>query len=123
MCLFKMPSLIVDSNLSASSFGPGSHELGHSNYRGNSKSYYKIFSTTTLDYWKNCHDSFGVTQAQYELRGLLWFRFGRADSIVNDNDIGLSEHLVIMIVLRSHVFSAKFTTVVFRNNDYDQGCT
>ena len=67
---------------------------------------------------KNCHDSFGVTQVQYELRGLLWFRFGRADSIVNDDDIGLSEHLVIMIVLKSHMFSAKFTTVVFRKNDY-----
>ena len=36
---------------------------------------------------------FGFTHAQYELRGLLWFRFGGADSIVNNNDIGLSEHL------------------------------
>ena len=72
---------------------PGSHELRHSNYCSNSKSYYEIFSTTTLDYWKNYHDSFGVTHAQYELRGLLWFRFGGADSIENDDDIGLSEHL------------------------------
>ena len=72
---------------------PGSHELRHSNYCSNSKSYYEIFSTTTLDYWKNYHDSFGVTHAQYELRGLLWFRLGGADSIENDDDIGLSEHL------------------------------
>ena len=72
---------------------PGSHELRHSNYCSNSKSYYEIFSTTTLDYWKNYHDSFGVTHAQYELRGLLWFRFGGADSIVNNDDTGLSEHL------------------------------
>ena len=47
----------------------------------------------TLDYWKNYHDSFGVTHAQYELRGLLWFRLGGADSIENEDDIGLSEHL------------------------------
>ena len=72
---------------------PGSHELRHSIYCSNSKSYYEIFSTTTLDYWKNYHDSFGVTHAQYELRGLLWFRFGGADSIENNDDIGLSEHL------------------------------
>ena len=31
---------------------PGSHELRHSIYCSNSKSYYEIFSTTTLDYWK-----------------------------------------------------------------------
>ena len=54
---------------------------------------YEIFSTTTLDYWENYHDSFRVTHAQYELRGLLWFRFSGADSIENDDDIGLSEHL------------------------------
>ena len=42
---------------------------------------------------KKYHDSFGVTHAQYELRGLLWFRFGGADSIENNDDIGLSEHL------------------------------
>ena len=72
---------------------PGSHELRHSNYCSNSKSYYEIFSTTTLDYWKNYHESFGVTHAQYELRGLFWFRFGGADSIVNNDDIGLWEHL------------------------------
>ena len=68
--------------------GRGSHELRHSIYCSNSKSYYEIFSTTTLDYWKNYHDSFGVTHAQYELRGLLWFRFGGADSIENNDDIG-----------------------------------
>ena len=28
-----------------------------------------------------------------ELRGLLWFHFSGADSIENDDDIGLSEHL------------------------------
>ena len=45
---------------------PGSHELRHSNYCSNSKSYYEIFSTT-LDFCKNYHDSFGVTHAQFEL--------------------------------------------------------
>ena len=76
----------------ASCLRPGSHKLQHSNYCS-TKSYYEIFSTTTLDYWKNYHGSFGVTHAQYEQRGLLWFHFGGADSIVNNNDIGLSEHL------------------------------
>ena len=70
---------------------PGSHELRPSNYCSNSESYYEIFSTTTLDYWKNYHDSAGVTRAQYELQGLLWF--GGADSIINNDDNGLSEHL------------------------------
>ena len=37
--------------------------------------------------------SFGVTHAQYELRGYYVFRFIGADSIVNNNDIALSEHL------------------------------
>ena len=75
------------------SLRPGSHELRHSNYCSNFESYYETFSTTTLVYWKNYHDSVGVTRAQYELRGLLWFRFGGADSIVNNDDIGLLEHL------------------------------
>ena len=86
---------------------------GHTNYDvqiiSNSKSYYEIFSTTNLDYWKNYHDSFEVTYAKYELRGLLWFRFGGADSIVNNNDIELLEHLSVgtFIVLQyvTHVFS------------------
>ena len=47
----------------------------------------------TLDYWKNYYDIFGVSHAQYELRGYCVFLFGEADSIVNNNDIGLSEHL------------------------------
>ena len=38
-------------------------------------------------------DSFGVTHAQYELRGYYVFHFGGANLIVNNNDIGLSEHL------------------------------
>ena len=61
--------------------------MRHSNYCSNSKSYYKIFSTTTLDYWKNYHDSFGVIRAQCELRSYCVFRFVGADSIVNNNDI------------------------------------
>ena len=50
----------------------------------------------------------GVTHAQYELRGHCMFRFGGADSIVNNNDIGF-----MMIVLWSHMFSAKYTIVAF----------
>ena len=36
---------------------------------------------------------FGVTHAQYELQGYCVFHFGGADSIANDDDIGLYEHL------------------------------
>ena len=43
----------------------------------------------TLDYWKNYYDIFGVTHAQYELRGYSVFRFSGAGSIVNNDDIGL----------------------------------
>ena len=53
----------------------------------------RFFLTKTLDYWKNYHDRFGVTHAQNELLGLMWFRFGGAESIVNNDNIGLSEHL------------------------------
>ena len=53
------------------------------------KVYYDIFPTATLDYWKNYYDIFGVTHAQYELQGYCLFSFGGADSIVNNNDIGL----------------------------------
>ena len=38
---------------------PGSHETRYSNYC--SESYYKIFSITTLDYFKNYLGSSGVT--------------------------------------------------------------
>ena len=77
----------------------------------------KISSTTTLDYWHNYYDSFGVTHAQYELWGycvpLRW-------SWLNSKQ---QRHWIIeafiMIVLQSHVFRAKFTTVVFWENDYD----
>ena len=56
----------------------------------------RFFQQRPWEYWENYHDtcSFGVTHAQYELRGLLWFRFGGADSIENNNNIGLSEHLL-----------------------------
>ena len=91
---------------------PGSHELRHSNYCGNFKSYHEIFSTMTLDHWKNYHDSFGVTHAQYELQEDFVFCFDGADSIVKKH-----RHWIIgtfiMIVLQSHVFFAKFTTTVF----------
>ena len=57
------------------------------------KNYYKIFSMTTLVYWNSYYDSFGVTYAQFELRGYCVFRFSEVDSIVNNDDVGLSEHL------------------------------
>ena len=49
----------------------------------------KIFSPTTLDYWKKNHDSFGVTHALYELPGYYVFSFSGADLIVNNDNIGL----------------------------------
>ena len=64
------------------------------NYCSNSKNNYESFSMTTLEYWNNYyHDSFTVTHTQYELQGHCVFRFSGAGSIVNNDDIGLSEHL------------------------------
>ena len=47
----------------------------------------------TLDYWNNYNDSFGSHMPKYEQQGYCVFRFGGADTIVNNKDIGLSEHL------------------------------
>ena len=63
--LFNLHKLGHYNAIKLSAIRPGSHELRHSNYCSNSKSYYEIFSTTTLDYWKNYHDSFGVAHAPY----------------------------------------------------------
>ena len=46
-----------------------SHKLWHPNNCTSSKNYNFFFSTTTLDYWKNYYDRFGVTNTQYEQWG------------------------------------------------------
>ena len=48
-----------------------------------------FFQRRTWIIEKNDYDSFGVTHAQYELRGYCVFCFSGADSIVNNYDIGL----------------------------------
>ena len=70
-----------------------------------------FFLTRALDYWNNYYDCFWVTQIGHTTqneRDSHVFHFGGANSVVNNGDIGLLEHLLWSFW--GHTFSAQFIT-------------